>query len=478
MNNLLLPLYSDWRVCSACGLEPKEGKKLLTCRNCKCVAYHDADCQKAHWKRQHKHDCKHWKEGLKPLMELSRELLKNPSSGWWWKQLSVHQHRHSDHLWQRACHQWYRQDYLVAMRGFQEALEPFQRAWECVDDDDPPIETGEGDGDDDDDRGICLAKRLLFCAYCELDGNQIERARHRIVQCLSIVVSLAKQQQQQQQQQKPRHQSLLNDAWMELCLSMEEVPRHRMLARHVASMAIATNACGWKDPLQRPGYMAKSLDGVSFLTRDRHPSWCHLLETHWESVLEEYQSLTKQSPHLWSGVGSGTRESGHDDHRVVVSSSGQGGDWKEYVLFGTGARENDVPFTKALLRNHVPDAVSLAEEGGGEVIFSRLAPHTHIQSHCGPTNLRWTAHLGLVIPAYGARIRVGTRWHTWQPGRVFMFDDSYEHEVRNDSNQERVVLLLRIWHPDLAAISQREHCLHEARARKEAAIEKRYHPPN
>jgi len=57
-----------------------------------------------------------------------------------------------------------------------------------------------------------------------------------------------------------------------------------------------------------------------------------------------------------------------------------------------------------------------------------------------------------------------------------MFDDSYEHEVRNDTDYTRVVLLLRLWHPGLMRV-QRDFYLSEAKARKEEDVQKRYHPP-
>ena len=98
-------------------------------------------------------------------------------------------------------------------------------------------------------------------------------------------------------------------------------------------------------------------------------------------------------------------------------------------MFGTGSKgnDNDAPFTKRLLRGNIPDAVSFVEQGGGEVIFSCLSPRTHINAHCGPTNLRWTAHLGLIIPdsAEDCQVRVGDKWHSWAPGKMLRFDDSY-----------------------------------------------------
>lgn len=208
-----------------------------------------------------------------------------------------------------------------------------------------------------------------------------------------------------------------------------------------------------------------------------HPTWCQQLEQNFHTILEEFENI-RTSSLGWSKVGSGDRGSGMTDHRVVA-----GQEWSEYVLFGTGQQQSrDATKTRSLIRRIIPDAVSLAEQGGGEVIFSRLAPRTHIRAHCGPTNLRWTAHLGLVVPKLsgegGSRcqIRVGESWYGWEIGKILLFDDSFEHEVRNDTDEDRVVLLLRLWHPRLP-IECRNVALLQARQSKGDAVEKRYHPP-
>eukprot|EP00501_MAST-03F_sp_TOSAG23-6_P000172 GSMAST32.ASY1.ANO1.175.1 assembled CDS len=115
-----------------------------------------------------------------------------------------------------------------------------------------------------------------------------------------------------------------------------------------------------------------------------------------------------------------------------------------------------MPKTAALLEKICPDAVDLALRGGGEIIFSRLAPKTRISPHCATTNFRLTAHLGISIPSEClspsnvCSIRVGTQWETWEEGRVLVFDDSFEHEVINDTDHTRIILLLRFWHPDIS----------------------------
>lgn len=47
----------------------------------------------------------------------------------------------------------------------------------------------------------------------------------------------------------------------------------------------------------------------------------------------------------------------------------------------------------------------------------------------------------------GCSYRVGFERRQWQVGKVLVFDDSIEHEARNDSDQQRVVLIFDTWNP-------------------------------
>ncbi|KAL3938422.1 MAG: hypothetical protein SGBAC_006663 [Bacillariaceae sp.] len=415
-------------------------------------------------------------------LRLLSDLVDHPSEGtndWW--ELVDETATMADPLWQQAQEQWYRQDYLVAMQGFQQSLIPLDLAWEELQN--HFLDNSESSADSFNDyhdaseiqqRAVQLAHRLVFCAYCESDGNNIEQARKHLIMGLYLLLS----NRNLRTKSTSKQASLLDDAWMELMLSFEEDAVCRILARDVAEMAIKSSKargggnCGWRHRMQRPGYMAPGIKGTPHVSRENHPAWCQALEEHWELILDDYDDIAKSK--TLSIVGAGDRGSGQDDHRVV----GAGSKWTEYVLFGTGSSTGDVPATKALLEEHLPEAVSLAQEGGGEIIFSRLAPSSHIQSHCGPTNLRWTAHLGLIVPesAESCKIRVSEQWHSWQEGKILLFDDSFEHEVRNDSQEERVVLLIRLWHPDLKE-NQRSSAIDAAGTKKEKAVEKRYAPP-
>jgi aspartyl/asparaginyl beta-hydroxylase (cupin superfamily) len=439
---------------------------------------------------------------MQPLME-KEYVSKTAVRGYaWWNSVSNETKQIHESLWLKGYRLWYEsQDYLEAMKCFQDSLLPYSDAWERWSKQGNPslavrtststssaeversVTTIPPECDDDMDTfQLELAKRLLFCAYCEIDAQSVDRGRQRLVQALSILTVMPTTLLHWTDAMR----TTWDDTWMELVMSLEEMDDLQQFAKVVVALALQKNVlhhvprpCGWTDAWQRPGFMC----GLVFNNSGQpviedHPPWCHELQRNYQTVLEEYESIRKASLG-WSKVGSGDRGSGMTDHRVVV-----GQDWSEYVLFGTGQQHcTNVTKTRSLIRRIVPDAVSLAEQGGGEVIFSRLAPRTHIKAHCGPTNLRLTAHLGLIVPTQASpddaarcQIRVGERWHSWAPGQIILFDDSYEHEVQNDTDEERVVLLLRLWHPGLP-LDIRDAALLEARRNKTDSVEKRYHPP-
>jgi aspartyl/asparaginyl beta-hydroxylase (cupin superfamily) len=87
-------------------------------------------------------------------------------------------------------------------------------------------------------------------------------------------------------------------------------------------------------------------------------------------------------------------------------------------------------------------------------MFSLLKPRTHIPPHVGASNCRLVTHLPLIVPP-GCGFRVGNTTREWVPGKAWVFDDTIEHEARNDSDQLRVVLIFDTWHPLLSAEERR-----------------------
>lgn len=82
------------------------------------------------------------------------------------------------------------------------------------------------------------------------------------------------------------------------------------------------------------------------------------------------------------------------------------------------------------------------------VLFSLLRPGAHIPPHHGMLNCRLICHLPLIVPP-NCWLRVGNETRSWEEGKLLIFDDSIEHEAKNDSSESRVILLFDVWRPEL-----------------------------
>jgi aspartyl/asparaginyl beta-hydroxylase (cupin superfamily) len=75
-------------------------------------------------------------------------------------------------------------------------------------------------------------------------------------------------------------------------------------------------------------------------------------------------------------------------------------------------------------------------------------------------NMRLRVHLPLIVPGSGEQddcaIRVGNTTRPWATDKALVFDDSYNHEAWNRTEHNRVLLLVDIWHPDIALEEKQE----------------------
>ncbi len=129
------------------------------------------------------------------------------------------------------------------------------------------------------------------------------------------------------------------------------------------------------------------------------------------------------------------------DHEMIAVDDR----WRSLILWGYGLRWE---------RNcrRCPETARLLEGIPGllTAFYSVLEPGAHIPRHTGPTKAILTAHLGLRIPSdrEACHIQVGSQGFAWQEGKMVVFDDMYPHEVWNDSEEDRVVLLLHLKRPE------------------------------
>ncbi|WP_435592008.1 aspartyl/asparaginyl beta-hydroxylase domain-containing protein [Nocardia sp. bgisy118] len=173
--------------------------------------------------------------------------------------------------------------------------------------------------------------------------------------------------------------------------------------------------------------------GDALVPNDPFP-WATLLERSWKSIRSELDQLSHNFDALPR----------FDDISPEQQRISENANWRTYFLYGYGApvaRAYDrCPQTGALL-DQIPGLIT--------AFFSVLGPGSRVTPHHGPYKGALRYHLGLQIPADRERcgLRVGDHTLHWEEGQGFFFDDTYEHEVWNETDEWRVVLFLDVARP-------------------------------
>ncbi len=126
------------------------------------------------------------------------------------------------------------------------------------------------------------------------------------------------------------------------------------------------------------------------------------------------------------------------------------GSWDVLLLYERG-RENRENRARCPVTARIIETNNTVRTLAGLIYVSRMRPGTHIAAHRGPTNMRLRCHLGLQVPQGDCAIRVGNDTRGWREGACIVFDDYYEHEAWNHTSEDRVVLIVDLWHPDLTS---------------------------
>jgi ornithine lipid ester-linked acyl 2-hydroxylase len=162
-------------------------------------------------------------------------------------------------------------------------------------------------------------------------------------------------------------------------------------------------------------------------------AWTGLLRKHWETIRAEAMAVAME------GEASPSLATISPDHRAIAQMNM----WRSYFLWGYG-----FPIDENLAR--CPETARIVQSipGLNSAFFSILAPGTHIPEHRGVTKGLITCHLGLIVPRDGdVRMRIGNRVVRWAEGETLVFDDTYSHEVWNETPGTRVVLLIQFARP-------------------------------
>ena len=157
----------------------------------------------------------------------------------------------------------------------------------------------------------------------------------------------------------------------------------------------------------------------------------------WQSIRDEARAVAQQMhrvPRFHEIMREQTSISGNDNR-----------DWRMFILKAYGAefpRNMAVCPTLAALVIASPEVLSAS--------ISFLAPGKHIPVHRGPFRgvLRFYLVLSMPLAADGrpaAVLKIAGTEHRLATGEYLLWDDTFPHEVTNDSDEVRTVLLLDVW---------------------------------
>lgn len=162
--------------------------------------------------------------------------------------------------------------------------------------------------------------------------------------------------------------------------------------------------------------------------------WSKKLEDHWQIIRQELDQVLESVDQLPNYQDISERQStiANDDR------------WKTYFFyaFGYKAQKNCA---------RCPQTTQLLEEIPGlkAAFFSILAPGKHIPEHRGKHKGLIRYHLALKVPQdkTACRIKIDNNICFWEEGKSLIFDDTFLHEVWNNTSEYRVVLFLDIARP-------------------------------
>lgn len=162
--------------------------------------------------------------------------------------------------------------------------------------------------------------------------------------------------------------------------------------------------------------------------------WVTEVENEWKIIRQELDVVLQRREELPN----------FQDISTDVKSIQRDNNWKTFVFMGYGKTSEEnmrrCPETTRVLKK-IP--------GLKTAFFSILSPRKHIPAHRGPYNGVLRLHLGLLVPepSQNCKIRVEKEYLVWEEGKAVVFDDSFNHEVWNDTDGVRVVLFVDFERP-------------------------------
>ena len=162
-----------------------------------------------------------------------------------------------------------------------------------------------------------------------------------------------------------------------------------------------------------------------------------ILDEHYDIIKSELLALKKRNLNI-------PRYHDLDKFQTTISATkNPDKNWRTFMINLMGDFTDDA-------RNFVPQTCELLEKIPNlfQAFFSILDPKKSIPAHKGTYRGYIRYHLGLQVPKNKTpKIRVKDDVYTWKEKESILFDDSWEHEVINNCNEERIVLIVDVLRP-------------------------------
>lgn len=162
-----------------------------------------------------------------------------------------------------------------------------------------------------------------------------------------------------------------------------------------------------------------------------------VIKDNYEVILEEAKELLKQN--IYEDI-SGPESSAHYDigFRTFYKYG-----WRKFYLKWYG-------YQHASARKYCPKTTELLSKipTVNGAMFTILPPGGKLTRHCDPMACSLRYHLGLMTPnSDECFISVDNQTYSWRDGEALLFDETYIHYVRNDTEHERLILMCDIERP-------------------------------
>lgn len=178
------------------------------------------------------------------------------------------------------------------------------------------------------------------------------------------------------------------------------------------------------------------------------------LESHVDDIRSEY---CRVATGRWSDYQTDTEHTLHKGRW----------DWHSYMTKGKVQDDftKHFPGTSLVLQKLRDDGHLFEGTPFGYTFFSTLHGNSSIEAHTSPMNFRVRVHLPLIVPEeedagsdeeIQCGIRVGPVTRRWKTDKALVLDDAYDHEVWNETKENRVLLLVDLWHPDVSKQERRD----------------------